>query len=81
MVRHVDGDTIVVRALGPGEPLKSSAQVPVRLVQIDAPETKHPSRAVQCWGAEATAALPQLVPVGSVVELERDRELRDRYGR
>ncbi|MDX6225812.1 MAG: micrococcal nuclease [Frankiales bacterium] len=72
--RIVDGDTFWVRASGAGL-LPVGRRVKVRLLEYDTPERG------QCWFAEATARLAQLTPVGSVVWLESDRELLDRYGR
>ena len=79
--RIVDGDTLELAALAAGTALGSTAQVDVRLLEIDAPETKHPSKPVQCYGEEATARLEELAPPGSTVWIQRDGELRDRYGR
>lgn len=69
----VDGDTVVLDL--------SNGDEPVRLLGIDTPETSHPTRPVECFGAEATARLAELIPPGSVVRLERDIEGRDHYGR
>ena len=46
VVRVIDGDTVVVRIGGADEP--------VRLIGIDTPETKHPTKPVQCFGPEAS---------------------------
>jgi endonuclease YncB( thermonuclease family) len=62
----VDGDTVVVRVEGASET--------VRLIGIDTPETNHPTRPVECYGAEATAVATELVPPGTTVRLERDVE-------
>lgn len=64
----VDGDTIVLQS---GEH--------VRLVQIDAPEAGDG----ECYGAEATRLLEQLLPTQTEVELEADPALDDidRFGR
>ena len=48
---------------------------------FDTPETHKPGTAVECYGPEASAHLSQLIPAGSEVRLERDRESRDVYGR
>ncbi|MFP3906033.1 MAG: thermonuclease family protein [Acidimicrobiales bacterium] len=69
----VDGDTVVLDL--------SDGREHVRLLGIDTPETSHPTRPVECFGAEATARLTELIPPGSVVRLERDVEGRDHYGR
>ncbi len=56
MVKVNDGDSIEVRA--------ASGVVRVRLASIDSPEHD------QAYGAQASAALKQLLPPGSSVELE-----------
>ena len=70
----VDGDTVRVR-------LDAGPIITVRLTGIDTPETKHPSKPVQCFGVEASAKTAELLPIGSVVGLERDVQDQDRYGR
>jgi len=70
----VDGDTLVVR-LGDG------TEDRVRLIGVDTPETKHPSKPVECFGREASAFTASLLPEGTRVRLERDVEARDRYDR
>ena len=69
----VDGDTVDLDIAGTRER--------VRLLGVDAPESVHPSMPVQCFGEEASAALAELLPRGSIVRLERDIEARDRYDR
>jgi len=66
----VDGDTVVV---GDGER--------VRMIGIDTPETKHPSKPVQCYGREASKQTARLLPKGTRVRLVADVEPADRYGR
>lgn len=73
VTRVVDGDTIVVDVGGRTEK--------VRLIGIDTPETKDPRKPVQCYGKEASERTEALLPKGTAVRLERDVELRDRYGR
>jgi micrococcal nuclease len=73
VVDVVDGDTVVVRLDGRDEH--------VRLIGIDTPETKHPTKPVQCHGPEATAFVDELLPRGTAVRLERDVEGRDQFGR
>ena len=70
--RVIDGDTIVVHLGGRDER--------VRLIGIDTPETVDPRKPVQCFGKEASKRMGELLPVGTQVTLERDAELRDRYG-
>lgn len=73
VVGHVDGDTLRVRT--------RSGTETVRLLGVDTPETVHPDRPVECWGPEASALLRRLVPSGTRVDLRRDTEPRDPYGR
>ncbi|MBW8825926.1 MAG: thermonuclease family protein [Acidobacteria bacterium] len=73
VVHVVDGDTIDVRIAGRHER--------VRLLGIDTPETVDPRKPVQCFGHEASQRTKALLPVGTVVRLERDAEARDIYGR
>ena len=73
IVSIVDGDTVVIDLDGSDER--------VRLIGIDTPETVHPTRPVECYGAESTDRITELVPPGSVVRLERDVEWRDHFGR
>ncbi|MBD1541392.1 hypothetical protein G9E11_03805 [Arthrobacter sp. IA7] len=71
--RVIDGDTFVATT--------SEGEKTIRLLSVDTPETKDPNAPVECLGPEATAALEQLLPVGSVVRLELDVEPTDKYGR
>jgi micrococcal nuclease len=73
VVRVVDGDTLEVRLGGRGER--------VRLIGIDTPESVKPDSPVECFGKEASARLEALLPPGAEVEVVRDAELRDPYGR
>jgi len=71
--RIVDGDTVDLQIGGRTER--------VRLIGVDAPESVARNVPVQCYGAEASSALAEFVPPGTVVEIRRDVEARDRYGR
>lgn len=73
VVRVVDGDTIEVRYDG--------EQRVVRFLNIDAPETKYPGKAVECLGPEATTYLEEQLQPGDTVRLEFDQEPLDRFGR
>ena len=73
VVSIADGDTIVVE-------LADGARERVRLIGLDAPETKHPSKPVQCFGPEATARTTELA-LGKAVGLELDVQQRDQFGR
>ena len=65
ITRIVDGDTIDCAGIGR-----------VRLIGMDTPESNQPP-----FGAQASAALAALMPVGTEVKLEPDVNARDRYGR
>lgn len=69
----VDGDTIDVTIDG--------EERRVRLLNVDAPETAHPDKDIECLGPEAAAFLRQLLPPGTSVDLKYDDEHEDRYGR
>jgi len=71
--RVIDGDTIEISF---GEAVET-----VRLLGIDTPETVHPTKPIECFGPEASSSLKVLLPVGTPVRLERDRELHDHFGR
>jgi len=65
----VDGDTI---DLSTGER--------VRYIGVDTPETKHPTKAIQCFGKEASEENKKLV-LDREVRLEKDVSDKDKYGR
>lgn len=69
----IDGDTIVVQV--------QSQALTIRLLGIDTPEKLGGPRPAECFGAEASAFVAELTPVGTDVLLSRDRETRDQYGR
>jgi micrococcal nuclease len=69
VVYVVDGETILLEN---GES--------VRYLGIDAPETQHPTRGLECFGPEATERNRQLVE-GKFVRLEKDQTDRDNYDR
>ena len=74
VVRVIDGDTIRVALSG--------ELTTVRLLGVDTPETKHPTKAVQPLGPEASA-FTQAALDRKTVRLEADPEgdLVDRYDR
>ncbi|HXF57707.1 MAG TPA: thermonuclease family protein [Actinomycetota bacterium] len=73
-VTHVvDGDTVDVLVEGEGE-------VRVRLIGVDAPESVHPSRPVECYAMAASRFVRERL-LGARVGLEYDVERLDRYGR
>lgn len=77
VVRHVDGDTVWLRGSGSG-PLRPDTDTKVRILEVDTPEVTGPA---ECFGREASAFTARLLPVGSMVRVEADREPRDRFGR
>ena len=72
VTRVIDGDTVEVN-------LDGNLQT-VRYIGIDTPETKHPSKPIECFGPEASQFNEELV-AGKQVLLEKDITDRDRYGR
>jgi len=74
VVSVVDGDTVKLAMQGRTET--------IRLIGINTPETVHPSRPVECMGAEASDKAKQLL-TGKVVRFESDdtQGARDRFGR
>ncbi|MBU3703680.1 MAG: thermonuclease family protein [Ilumatobacteraceae bacterium] len=73
VVSVADGDTFDLEIAGKRDT--------VRLIRVDTPETKHPTKGIQCWGPEASDFTKSLLAVGTRVRLVRDAESRDRYGR
>ena len=73
VISPIDGDTITVRIAG--------RRQDVRLIGVDTPETKPPTKPVECGGPEASAFTASHFPAGTRVEIARDVEARDRYGR
>lgn len=69
VAKAVDGDTI---ELSDGRK--------VRYIGMDTPETKHPTKGVECFGQQAAYQNAELV-VGKTVQLEKDVSETDRYGR
>ena len=72
--RVIDGDTIQVRVDG--------TRYTIRLIGVDTPETKHPTKPVQYFGREASAFTKAALE-GKTVMLQKDRtgDTVDRYGR
>jgi endonuclease YncB( thermonuclease family)/membrane-bound metal-dependent hydrolase YbcI (DUF457 family) len=70
----VDGDTLTI--LWPDGNVAT-----VRLVGVDTPETVNPDEGVECYGPEASDYTKSLLPPGTRISLEYDRERTDRHGR
>lgn len=80
----VEGDVVTVESISDGDTLRvtlGEVSTRVRLLNIDTPETRHPSKPVECMGPEATAALTSMISPGDTVVLRYDRRLYDRYDR
>jgi micrococcal nuclease len=73
VVEVIDGDTIVVRD-------RRGRDTTVRMLGVDTPETKHPTKGVECFGPEASAYTHARL-AGRAVRLRTDTEHHDHYGR
>jgi micrococcal nuclease len=76
VVRLTDGDTVQLRGLGSG-PLRGD-RTKVRILLVDTPEL-HPAQ--ECFGQQAAQRTAQLLPDGSTVRVQADRDATDRFGR
>jgi len=76
VVRVSDGDTLRLRGRGTGPVPGDSTRV--RVLLVDTPETQEQ---VECFGPEAAARTAELLPEGSLVRVEADRDPQDRFGR
>ena len=73
-VRHVDGDTTVLRIDG--------KEQKVRFLLVDTPETVKPKTKVQPFGLEASKRTKELLSTASEITFEYDSgDKTDRYGR
>ncbi len=70
-----DAECVVAR-IKDGDTIECRDQGSVRLIGMDTPEGDQ-----EPFGTAATAAMASLLPVGSTLQLEYDKELRDRNGR
>lgn len=73
IVSVTDGDTMKINLNGKTET--------VRLLLVDTPEVKHPSKPVQPFGPEASAFAKKMLKEGKEVQIEIDVSERDKYGR
>ncbi len=76
------GEKDTVTEVIDGDTVRTSKHNKIRLVGIDTPETKHPRKPVQCFGAEASQKMKDLVS-GKTVYLVADptQSSKDKYGR
>lgn len=72
VMRVIDGDTITV--------LIGDAEMTLRLIGVDTPETVAPNQPVGCYGPEASA-FTRAALTGKQVILEQDVSETDRFGR
>ncbi len=70
--RVVDGDTLKVTV--------ENREETIRLLLVDTPETKHPTKPVQPFGPEASKFAKDILE-GKEIGLELDVSERDKYGR
>ena len=75
-----DTDLFLVRFVIDGDTVLLESGESVRYLGIDTPETNHPRRGLECYGAEAAERNRELVE-GELVRLEFDTTDRDAYGR
>lgn len=73
VIAVVDGDTVLLRV--------GASRESARLIGVDTPETKHPTKGVQCFGPQASEFLTRQLPAGTELRIERDVEARDAYDR
>lgn len=74
LVRVVDGDTVKLNENG--------KENTYRLLLIDTPETKHPSKGVEPYGPEASERIKELVSSADKLTIEYDKgDKEDKYGR
>lgn len=73
-------DFVTVAEVVDGDTIKISTGETVRYIGMDTPETKHPTKGVECFGKEASEYNKKLV-FGKEVTLVKDVSDKDRYGR
>jgi micrococcal nuclease len=74
VTRVLDGDTFNVEV--------DKKEITIRMLGINTPETVDPRRPPECYGKEASDATKNLLKGQQVnLVLNKDREVRDKYGR
>jgi micrococcal nuclease len=63
-----------------GDTIELSTGQKIRYIGVNTPETKHPTKGLECFGKEASAKNKELVE-GKEVLLTKDVSETDRYGR
>ncbi|MBR3204430.1 thermonuclease family protein [Candidatus Saccharibacteria bacterium] len=70
----IDGDTVDI--------LINGVETRIRLIGVDTPETKHPDKAAECFGEEATEYLRKMLTNKTVkIEADESQDDKDTYGR
>ena len=81
VIRHTQAtESAMVKRVVDGDTIELTDGRIVRYIGIDTPETKHPTKGVECFGQAAADFNRQLVE-GKTVVLEKDVSSTDRYGR
>ncbi len=75
LIRVVDGDTIIAQVNG--------VEGRIRIIGIDTPESVIPGRDPECFGAEASIHISELLsqPGDLLVQTDPTQDMRDRNGR
>jgi len=83
VTRVVDGDTIIVDHLFPGQPEETRGEI--RFQGIDTPETVHPNKPIQYMGPEASKYTKEKLKAAPYVRIVADSHPKayglDKYGR
>jgi len=75
VTRVIDGDTVAVQ-------MSDGEEVVLRLIGIDAPETNHPSKPVECFGRQATDKAQEMLTSKQVtLEFDDSQGRYDKYDR
>lgn len=78
VIETATGDLVVVTRVIDGDTFVTSEGETVRVIGIDTPETKHPSKPVECYGPEASRFAEAVL---SQQQVRLEGEDLDRYGR
>lgn len=73
-------DTVKVKRVVDGDTIELENGERLRYIGIDTPETKHPTKPVQCYGEDAYQINKKLVE-GKTVKLVKDISEVDKYKR
>jgi endonuclease YncB( thermonuclease family) len=78
--RDTENEIVLVKRVVDADTIELSSNEKLRYIGINAPETKHPTKEVECFGEVASLKNKELVE-GKEVRLEKDISNTDRYGR